>query len=43
LSIICIFGGLLLLPGLQKNFLNLATEVLVNGNNYAQVIFRSIK
>jgi len=43
LSIICIFGGLLLLPGLQKNFLNLAAGVLVNGNNYAQTIFGSIK
>lgn len=43
LSIICIFGGLLLIPGLQKNFLDLATQVLVNGNNYAQVIFGSIK
>ncbi|MBA7465934.1 Na(+)/H(+) antiporter subunit D [subsurface metagenome] len=43
LSIICIFGGLLLIPGVQKNFLNLATEVLVNGTNYAQVIFGSIK
>ncbi len=43
LSIICIFGGLLLIPGIQKNFLNLATEVLVNGNNYAQVIFGSIR
>jgi multicomponent Na+:H+ antiporter subunit D len=43
LSIICIFGGLLLIPGIQKNFLNLATEVLVNGTNYAQVVFGSIK
>jgi len=43
LSIICIFGGLLLIPGVQKNFLNLATEVLVNGNNYARVIFGSVK
>jgi len=43
LSIICILGGLLLIPGVQKNFLNLATEVLVNGKNYAQVIFGSVK
>ncbi|MFB0526906.1 MAG: complex I subunit 5 family protein, partial [bacterium] len=43
LSIICLFGGLLLIPGIQKNFLNLATEVLANGNNYARVIFGSIK
>ncbi len=43
LSIICIFGGLLLIPGVQKNFLNLATEVLVNGTNYAQIILGSIK
>jgi len=43
LSIICIFGGLLLIPGIQKNFLNLATEVLANGTNYAQTIFGSIK
>jgi len=43
LSIICLLGGLLLIPGIQKSFLSLATEVLVNGNNYAQVIFGSIK
>ncbi len=43
LSIICLLGGLLLIPGIQKNFLSLATEVLTNGNNYAQTIFGSIK
>jgi len=43
LSLICIFGGLILVPGVQKNFLNLATAVLVNGNNYAQTIFGSMK
>jgi len=43
LSIICIFGGLLLIPGIQKNFLNLATEILMNGNSYAQIVFGSIK
>jgi len=43
LSLICIFGGLLLLPGVQKNFLNLATGILVNGNNYARAIFGSMK
>jgi len=43
LSIICLSGGLLLIPGIGKNFLNLATAVLVNGNNYAQVVFGSIK
>ena len=43
LSLICIFGGLLLLPRVQKNFLNLATGILVNGNNYARAIFGSMK
>jgi len=43
LSIICIFGGLVLIPGIQKNFLNLATEVLLNGKSYAQVILGSAK
>jgi len=43
LSIICLFGGLLLIPAIGKNFLNLATEVLVNGNKYAQVVFGSMK
>jgi len=43
LSIICIFGGLLLVPGIQKNFLSSATQALMNGNNYAQIIFGSIK
>jgi len=43
LSVICLFGGLLLIPGVQKNFLNLATQVLVNGNNYAQAVFGSLK
>lgn len=43
LSIICIFGGLLLIPGVQKNFLSLATQVLVDGTKYAQVVFGSVR
>ncbi len=42
LAIICIFGGLLLIPAVSGNFLNAATEALTAGRDYANTIFGSL-
>ncbi|MFA5976335.1 MAG: proton-conducting transporter membrane subunit [Elusimicrobiota bacterium] len=38
LAILCVGGGLLLLPGIQEAFLRHASEVLLNGSLYAKLI-----
>ena len=43
LSVICVVGGALLLPVLSKVFLGPATDVLVNGRNYAKAVFEAIR
>ena len=42
LAIICIFGGLLLIPAVSGNFLNAATEALTTGRDYANTVFGSL-
>lgn len=42
LAIICIIGGLLLLPSVQSIFIGTAKDVLVNGKNYAETVMRVI-
>ena len=42
LAVICIFGGLLLIPALSGNFLKAAADVLVAGKEYANAVFGSL-
>lgn len=43
LAIICVLGGLLLLPNVSIYFLDSARNVLLEGLNYANVVFSQIK
>lgn len=43
LSIICIVGGVLLIPGISEKFLKPAVDVLLAGQEYARLVFESIK
>jgi multicomponent Na+:H+ antiporter subunit D len=43
LAIICIFGGLLLIPSVSQYFLKPATDALVIGKDYAGAVFGSLK
>ncbi|MDI6641198.1 MAG: proton-conducting transporter membrane subunit [Elusimicrobiota bacterium] len=43
LSMMCIFMGLLLVPGIKSVFLNPAVEVLTNGVEYGRVVFENIR
>lgn len=43
LAIICIMGGIILLPQISCYFLNPARDVLLNGTNYAGIVFNNIK
>ena len=39
MAIICLIGGLLILPGINESFLKPAVEALLNGTNYAAGVF----
>ncbi len=43
LALICVFGGLLLLPAVSEIFLEKASEVLLNGRQYAVTVLNEIK
>ena len=43
LSVICIIGGLFILPAFSKVFIGPAADVLVNGTNYAKAVFEAVK
>lgn len=43
LAMICVLGGLLLIPSLSQNFLKVATDALVAGRDYAGAVFGSLK
>lgn len=43
LSILCLIGGLLLIPAFSKVFLASATEALLAGKEYAILVFEAIK
>ncbi len=43
LAIICIFGGLLLIPALSDGFLKAASDALMAGKDYANAVFGSLK
>lgn len=43
LSLICIVGGVLLIPALRNNFLGAATDVLLRGTDYARVVMESLR
>jgi multicomponent Na+:H+ antiporter subunit D len=43
LSLICIIGGLLILPGIREQLLQPATDVLVRGTDYAKIVMRNLK
>ena len=43
LTVICVFGGLLLIPSLSENFLKPAADALLTGKDYANAIFGSLK
>lgn len=42
LAVICIFGGLLLIPALSENFLKAATDALAAGSDYAVTVFGNL-
>jgi len=43
LAILCVFTGLLLLPGVKSVFLGPGVEVLKNGVEYGRIVFENIK
>ncbi len=43
LAILSLVGGAILIPSISKVFLNITTEVLLSGNNYAGLIFQALK
>ncbi len=43
LSLICIVGGVLLIPALRNNFLGPATDVLLRGTDYARVVIENLR
>ena len=43
LSLICIVGGILLIPALRNNFLGAATDVLLKGTDYARVVMENLR
>lgn len=42
LALVCVTGGLLLVPGLTKNILQRASSVLLDGIQYAAAVFKGI-
>ena len=43
LAVICVSGGILLLPFISREFLNLAKDVILTGRDYASIVFGVIK
>ena len=43
LAIICLLGGLLLIPGISGNLLNVARDAILIDNDYAAVVFGAIR
>ncbi len=43
LALLCVAGGLLLLPGLQETFLTLASGVLSEGTQYAAIVLSEVQ
>ena len=43
LAFLCVVGGLLLLPGVKEVFLQRATDVLLEGTEYAVIVLKGIK
>ena len=43
LAVICLISGILLLPNISSYFLEPARDVLLEGRNYAEVVFRCIQ
>ena len=43
LSLICVFGGLLLLPNISLEFLDRAKSVVVSENAYGIMVSESVK
>jgi len=43
LSLICIVGGVLLIPALRNNFLGPATDVLLKGTDYARIVMENLR
>jgi len=43
LAFICLVGGVLLLPGVREVFLQRATDVLLEGTEYAVIVLKGIK
>jgi len=43
LAIVCLVGGLLLLPIFYTDFLEIAKDTVLTGKDYASVVFGAIK
>lgn len=43
LAVICLAGGLLLLPGLYGSFLGAASQAILAGRDYANIVFATIR
>jgi multicomponent Na+:H+ antiporter subunit D len=43
LAVICLFGGILVAPGLSEKFLKSAGDTLIKGTDYSKEVFRSIR
>ena len=43
LAVICIFGGLLLIPQFSKDFLKVAQDALIGGKDYAVTALGSLR
>ncbi|MCM8779284.1 MAG: NADH/ubiquinone/plastoquinone (complex I) [Candidatus Omnitrophica bacterium] len=43
LSILCLIGGLILIPNVSDIFLKKAVNALLNGKNYANLVFEALK
>ncbi len=43
LAIICIIGGILLIPAVQGSFIGTARDVLLSGKNYAGIVMEKLK
>ncbi|MBU1852516.1 MAG: NADH/ubiquinone/plastoquinone (complex I), partial [Candidatus Omnitrophica bacterium] len=43
LAVICLIGGVLLLPVLFNDFLKVAQDTILDGQNYAGIVFEAIK
>ena len=43
LAMLCLFGGLLLIPAVMPSFLQGATDVLLKGKEYATLVFEAVR